>query len=231
MAAWLWTRGDGIIAGRAAAALHGVHWIDANTPIELIGKKGRPQVGVVVREEQIADDEIHQMGELRVTTPARTALDLARRLPRDVAVSHLDALAAKSQLTKRDVVALQDRYRGARGIRQARVALDLMDGSARTRRQTWLRLLLLDCGFPRPRTQIVVGRRQARGSHRDGLGRPKGWHRLRRRRGILDGYLAVQAIDRYESIQRSGWHHIRVVARHTRSSIVYRVRAALRARS
>ncbi|HEX2287001.1 MAG TPA: hypothetical protein VHI10_19620, partial [Mycobacterium sp.] len=36
VAAWLWTGRRGVIAGRAAAALHGAKWADASTPIEII---------------------------------------------------------------------------------------------------------------------------------------------------------------------------------------------------
>ncbi|EKF22630.1 hypothetical protein C731_3370 [Mycolicibacterium hassiacum DSM 44199] len=36
VAAWLWTGRDGVVAGRAAAALHGVDWIDDTVPVELI---------------------------------------------------------------------------------------------------------------------------------------------------------------------------------------------------
>jgi hypothetical protein len=51
--AWLWSGRDGVIAGRAAAALHGAMWIDATTPIEVIWKCGRPPCGMVVRNERI----------------------------------------------------------------------------------------------------------------------------------------------------------------------------------
>jgi hypothetical protein len=89
VAAWLWTGRKGIVAGRAAAALHGVQWIEDTVPIELIARHGRRQPGVVVRDEQIGDDEVCKVGELLVTTPARTGLDLARHLPRDAAVQDI----------------------------------------------------------------------------------------------------------------------------------------------
>ena len=73
VAAWLWTGRKGIVAGRAAAALHGVQWIEDTVPIELIARHGRQQPGVVVRDEQIGDDEVCEVGELLVTTPARNA--------------------------------------------------------------------------------------------------------------------------------------------------------------
>src|SRR5262245_20003237 len=83
VAAWLWTGGKGIIAGRAAAALHGAKWIDASTPIEIITAHTRRRAGVIVREERIDATEITYIGELPVTSLLRTALDLGRHLPRD----------------------------------------------------------------------------------------------------------------------------------------------------
>lgn len=56
-AAWLWTGRRGIIAGRAAAALHGARWVDPSTPIDVIAEHTRPRGGIVVREERIAPDE------------------------------------------------------------------------------------------------------------------------------------------------------------------------------
>ena len=155
-AAWLWTGRRGIIAGQAAAALHGVQWIDDTVPIELIAKHGRRRPGVLIRNERISDDEVHMLGELPVTSPARTALDLARHLSRDAAVAHLDALAAATGATVSDIRLLADRYPSARGIRLARTAVDLMDGGARSPRETRVRLLLIDAGLRRPRTKIRV---------------------------------------------------------------------------
>jgi very-short-patch-repair endonuclease len=55
-----------------------------------------------------------------------------------------------------DVVAVADRHRGARGLRQLRTALDLYDPGAESPKETWLRLLAIRAGYPRPRTQIPV---------------------------------------------------------------------------
>ena len=60
-----------------------------------------------------------------------------------------------------EVLLLAKRYRGARGLRRLKEALPLVDGGAASPKETWLRLLLIDAGFPRPTTQILVldGRR------------------------------------------------------------------------
>jgi very-short-patch-repair endonuclease len=226
VAAWLWSGRRGIIAGRAAAALHGARWIDAGTPIELIDDHTRRQPGVIVREERLLLDEITTVGELPVTTPARTALDLGRHLPRDTAVAHLDALAAVTEVRRDDVDTLIRRHRGARGVRRARLAFDLHDAGAQSPRETALRLMLIDAGLPRPRTQILVtdGRRQAfldmgYDEPKVGLDYEGGHHSADRGQYVYD-------IGRAELIDSQGWTDIRVVAEHSTAFILARLHAA-----
>lgn len=226
VAAWLWTGRRGVIAGRAAAALHGAKWVDARTPIEVIAEHGRRRDGIIVREERIADDEVVRIGDLPVTSLARTALDLARHLPRDAAVVHLDALAAATGVTGTDAAILAQRYRGARGVRKSLVALDLMDGGAASPQETRLRLTLIDGGLPRPRTQILVTDGYARAFIDMGYDEPKvgldyeGAHHA----GNRDQY--VHDIGRGELIDRAGWIDLRVVAEHSRRFILHRVHEA-----
>ncbi len=114
------------------------------------------QLGVQVWEERIDDDEIAVVDGMRITTPARTALDLSRRYPLGAAVAAVDALAQATQVKLADFEVLIDRYRGGRGIKAARAALELVDGGAQSPKETWLRLLLIEAGFPRPQTQIAL---------------------------------------------------------------------------
>lgn len=212
--------------GRAAAALHGAKWVDAATPIDVITAHGRPRDGVVVREERLGDDEVVRIGELPVTSLARTAFDLARHLRRDAAVVHLDALAAATGVAAADVATLAQRYRGARGVRTAQVALDLMDAGAQSPQETRLRLMLIDDGLPRPRTQIRVSDGFAEAFIDMGYDEPKvgldyeGAHHADNRRQY------VYDVGRAELIEREGWHDIRVVAEHSRRFILHRVREA-----
>ena len=224
-AAWLWTGRKGVIAGPAAAALYGVGWIRDTVPVELIAKHGRRRPGIVVRDERISEDEVSVVAGLPVTSPARTALDLARHLPRDEAVAHVDALAAVTNVTLADVMTIADRYPRTRGIGQAPIALHLMDGGARSTHETRIRLLLIDAGLPRPRTNIAVGDDMWESVIALGWDGPMVGVGYEEHRG--DGYRAVQDIACEELFQRTGWMHIRVRAEHTPSSIVHRVRTAL----
>jgi hypothetical protein len=228
-AAALWVPG-GIIAGRAAAALHGASWVGASTTVELIGRARRRQAGVIVREERIRADESMPLGDLLVTTPERTALDVARHLPRGEAVAHLDALAAATGIKPADVLTLADRYPGARGVRRARAVAPLTDPGAQSPRESWLRLLLIDAGYPRPVTQIPVSDGYTTAFVDLGWDGPKigleyegGHHQTERRQFVRD-------IGRHDMLEELGWLIIRVVKEHSRGYILRRVDEAFNRR-
>ena len=155
-AAWLWSRRQGVVAGQSAAALHGAKWVDDHGPAEVLWPNRRPPTGIHAWSDGFAIDEVELIGGIRVTTPARTALDLACRYPLGKAVAAIDALARATHLKMADVELLADRYKGRRGVRNARSVLDLVDAGAESPRETWLRLLVIRNGFPRPQTQIPV---------------------------------------------------------------------------
>jgi hypothetical protein len=227
-ASWLRSKRRGILAGFSASALHGARWIDSGSPAAIIDTNRRHTPGVEAWADKIEDDEICVIGGISVTTPARTALDLASRLPVDPAVAAIDALARATRLKMADVELLVDRYRGRPGIRNARIALDLVDPGAESPRETWLRLLLIRAGFPRPQTQIPVYNEfgvliaeldmgwedikvatEYEGDH----------HRTNTMRFNKD-------IRRYEDVTELGWIDIRTTARDTEGSVIQRVAAA-----
>ncbi|MDH6196504.1 hypothetical protein M2272_003147 [Mycobacterium frederiksbergense] len=156
LGAWLWTHREGIVTGVAASALHGAEWVDDDVTIELLWDYIRSPRGIVVRHERIADDEITCVAGIPVTTPARTAFDLGRFLPRKQAVERLDALMRACPFSNEDVLLLAKRYRGARGVARLKAVLPLVDGGAESPPETRLRLLYIDAGLPRPTTQIPI---------------------------------------------------------------------------
>jgi AbiEi antitoxin C-terminal domain len=155
-ACWQRSRRRGVLAGFSAAALHGARWIDPARPAAIIDTNRRTTAGVQVWEERIERDEIDVVDGMRITTPARTALDLARRYPLDVAVAAIDALAQAAEFKPADIELLVGRYKGHRDVKRARAALELIDAGAQSPKETWLRLLLIRAGLPPPQTQIAV---------------------------------------------------------------------------
>jgi len=230
-AAWLWSGRRGVLAGLAAAALHGSNWIDNRGPIELIWRNPHPPAGVITRNQRLDGDEITHVARLPVTTPARTAYDLARRLPRGEAVARLDALMHATPFSVEDVLLLTKRYPAARGLRRLRAALPLVDGGAASPKETWLRLLITDAGIPVPTTQIPVHENWRLVGVLD-----LGWekyqvaveydgdhHRSDRRQYVRDQR-------RLRKLKAMGWIIIRVIAEDTPEDVIRRVREALAAR-
>jgi AbiEi antitoxin C-terminal domain len=229
--AWLWSGRNGVIAGRAAAALHGAHWVPDNVPVEMIWRNGRPPDGIAVRNERIDADEITVIAGLPVTTPQRTALDLARHLHRDLAVQNLDSLARATDVKASDALLLADRHARARGLRRAEVALDLMDSGAQSPKESWLRLVLLDDGLPRPSTQIRVTDSFNEAFIDMGYDAVKVGLDYEGKHHATDRPRYVRDIGRNELIARQGWIDIHVVVEHGKAFILHRVREALKLRT
>ncbi|MFV0493661.1 hypothetical protein [Mycobacterium sp.] len=227
-AAWLWSRRRGIVAGFSACALLGSKWVDSTQPVELLyGNRNHP-AGLHVHGDRLEDDEVQIIAGILVTTPARTALDLACWYPTLTAVPAIDAVAGACEVKMHEVETLAQRCRGRRGIRRARTSLDLVDPGAQSPKESWLRVILVRAGFPRPQTQIPVC---------DEFGEvfaylDMGWddvklaveydgeqHRTDRRQYRWD-------VRRKEMVERQGWVLVRVVAGDEPAEIVRRVRSA-----
>ncbi|MGC7313001.1 endonuclease domain-containing protein, partial [Mycobacteroides abscessus] len=108
-------------------------------------------------------------------------------------------------------------------------AIDLMDAGAESPKETWLRLVLVTAGLPRPQTQILVHN----GDHVPLAYIDMGWedmmvgveydgdqHRSDRRQYVKD-------IKRLELLERLGWRIVRVVSEDHPDDVVRRVKEAL----
>lgn len=155
-AAWLWTHRHGVVAGVAASAVYGAKWVDDDVPIELIWGNARTPTGIITRRDLLLGAECRPIDGMLVTTPARTAFDLGRRGPITRAVARLDALTRATGLDTAEVALLAAAHPRARGLRQLEAVLALVDSGAESPQESWLRLLLQQAGYPRPRTQIPV---------------------------------------------------------------------------
>jgi hypothetical protein len=231
IAAWLASRRKGVIAGVAASALHGAPWVNPEHPVELVGVKCRQQAGLIPRNERVADDEITRISGLPVTSRLRTAFDLGRHLDRPEAVARLDALMWNQDFSIDEVLSLADRHPRAHGLRQLRELLPLIDGGAASPRESRIRLLLLDAGFPRPETQIPVLEGSYPVAFLD-IGWPEymvaveydgDHHRKDRRQYVKD-------IARLRMLEALGWIVIRVIAEDKAADVIARVKAALASR-
>jgi very-short-patch-repair endonuclease len=232
-AGWLWTGRRGVVAGFAAAALHGSKWVNDAGVVDLIHENWHSPSGIQTHAGRIEDDEIELVAGTPATSPARTALDFGCWYPVMTAVAGIDALARATEIKAADVELLARRYPGRRGVARARQAIELFDAGAQSPKESWLRIILIQAGLRRPQTQIPV---------LDDFGDvvaylDMGWedvkvaveydgeqHRTDRRQYTWD-------VRRLEMLERLGWIVVRVVAGDRPAEVLRRVRAALARRN
>lgn len=185
------------------------------------------------RRDTVLDNEIQLIAGVQVTTPERTAYDIGRRGAIRSAVVRLDALAQATGVKVDDALRVANDHPRSPGLRRLESALELVDAGAQSPRESYLRLLLIDAGLPRPQTQIpVVGVDGMPVAYLD-----LGWedcmvaveydgdhHQTDRRQYLKD-------IRRLETLEQLGWTIVRVVAEDRPAAIVCRVRDALAASS
>jgi hypothetical protein len=227
-AAWLWSRRRGVISGLAASALHGAKWLDPDIAIELNLAHNKSPAGITTTRDTLLDGEVTHVRGMACTTVERTAFDLARSRQIGEAVERLDALARATRFEADAVIALLDAHPRLRGRRRVQRMLDLVDGGAQSPKETWLRLLLIEAGFPRPQTQIPVLE-------------PDGYPRYYLDMGWEEFMVAVEYdgeqhrtdvrqyrgdIARSEYLDGLGWRRIRVLAGDREPAIVRRVAQA-----
>ncbi|WP_082683849.1 MULTISPECIES: hypothetical protein [unclassified Mycobacterium] len=231
-AAWLWSHREGVMVGLTASALHGAKWVDDDAPIEMLWRNTRAPQGMRTYDMRVPSTEYQAGPGFPMTTLARTGFDIGRRQPLDEAVARLDALGNATGLSADDVLAVARSHRGARGLRRLEEALKLYDAGAASPKETWLRLLVIRAGYPRPQTQIPV-------RSPDGLRQyylDMGWpdmtlaveydgeqHRLDPREYAYD-------IRRSEDVAALGWTRIRAVKAHSGADILRRLDRAWRSK-
>lgn len=226
--AWLWSRERGVITGLAAAALWGSTWVDADTPIELMWQNNRAPAGIVTRNDRFGDDDVIERHGMAVAVPEVAAFDIGRYQPRVRAVAHLDALARAAGMEPELVLAVADARKGARGVRRLRRAVAVMDAGAQSPRESRLRLMLVDDGYPTPVTQIPVFGADGRAFAFLDMGWPdrmlaleyEGDHHR------TDRVQFARDIARYEMLQQLGWTIVRVTTEHSPAYVRARVRRA-----
>jgi hypothetical protein len=149
----------GAISGGSAAFLYGADVLSLDAPVHVSVPRdtritGHPRLRA--RRTRLDPGDVRKMGWVPVTTPVRTAFDLARHPDLTEAVVGLDALLHRRVVTREAIRAYLDAHRDWPGVRQARNALALARPLAESPMETRLRMLLVLRGFPCPTLQHEV---------------------------------------------------------------------------
>ncbi|SDQ05627.1 type IV toxin-antitoxin system AbiEi family antitoxin [Quadrisphaera sp. DSM 44207] len=146
---------------------------DAPLPLECVVPVGatpprRP--GVVARQSLLLPGDVVDVDGVPVTSPDRTALDLLRHLRPHMGLAVLDAMTAASAAAPDALLERLAGMPGQRSVARARRLVELCEPASESYGESWLRLRLVDAGFPRPEPQIWIHDRAGRGLYRLDLG-------------------------------------------------------------
>jgi len=148
---------DAVVAGPLAALAWNAEcpWDDAEGVLPQDRRLSRD--GVRLRRDRLHPAEVAVRFGVAVTSPARTAFDLARRAsPLVESVAAMDALGFACGVRARDLERLLRDHRGARGAVDLRRVIELMDPLAESLMETRIRLVFVLRGLPPPVSQYRV---------------------------------------------------------------------------
>lgn len=153
-----------IVSDRSAAWLHGVDCFDladlAHPPVlEVVSLRGHERTrraGVLGGERDLLGIDVCEVAGVRVTTPLRTACDLACLRGRHRALAVLDALRRRYELEIADFTRMLPRYAGRRGVKQLRELIPLSDPRSESSGESWTRMTIHDEGLEAPEPQVEV---------------------------------------------------------------------------
>lgn len=138
-----------------AAMLHGFD-LERTAAIHVFdpGVRVRPTNGLMVHQRSGAP--IQRVSGRLATTPAWTAVEVARELTRPRALATLDAALHSTLCTRFDLARAVDEQRGRRGIVAVRELLQHADGRAESAMESEARLVMIDRGIPQPELQYNI---------------------------------------------------------------------------
>lgn len=147
-----------VIGFDSAAALLGFGITDSDV-IHLVVPAGEPfpqRRGIAVHQSVVPIRDPVEVAGVVCTGGARTAIDLARALPRAQALSVLDAALSCGACTADDLAAEVRLHHGLKGYRRALELVPLADGRSQCAQETHLRLILRDAGLVSFEPQLPV---------------------------------------------------------------------------
>ncbi len=229
---------DAALGGRSAAGWYGAPFAASTDPVLVVARSGCPwdgPRGVRVHKTELrpGDVEVHRETGLRLTTPGRTAWDVATTESVGTAVALLDGMLRAAVLSEGDLAREFGRRRGQWRSTRAAGVLALVDRRAGSPPESRVRVACVLAGLEPPVPQFVV--------YQDGrcLGTVDlAWEEAR----LVVEYEGEYHFDdaqirrddqRYARMVAAGWHIIRLSSYDLRrlDDVVARIASALEART
>ncbi|MCD2195567.1 DUF559 domain-containing protein [Actinomycetospora endophytica] len=228
-----WLGPDAVVGGALAADAYGAPTVDELVEVVVRPDRRLRHPSVRVRRDALAPGEVCEVDGVLVTSPERTAFDLARRLAVVDGVAMADALGRWHPVTGAGLRDLGWAHPGVRGVRRVFEVARLVRPGAESLPESRLRVGLVLRGVPEPTVQLrVLDRRRVV------IARPDLAWREFRLALEYDGEVHLSRerrardIDRDDRLRAMGWLVLRVMADQMRDldGVAARALAELRAR-
>ncbi len=147
-----------VFSDETVAALHGLpapHCAALNVCVPEKGVAVRRR-GIVGHVRHLTELDIGHWFDLPVTTPERTFLDLAARLPAGELLGFVDAALRARLATMPGLLDVLVRHPGCRGVAKARRVLEYANSAAESPRESMMRWLLIEAGLPTPEVNANI---------------------------------------------------------------------------
>jgi hypothetical protein len=150
-----------VLSHESAAVIHGLELLDADLSFVHVTRGdsagARQEAGVHHHVAEIPDEHLlRRVGDLDVTTSARTAADIARSTGRyECAVAVFDS-ALRLGVAPSELRQVVDRCRSWPGARFVSTALAFADGRAANAGESWSRVVLAQQGVPPDDLQVAT---------------------------------------------------------------------------
>ena len=144
-----------VVADRSAAWLHGVDVLTLPETrllprLEVVSTAKLPTrcAGIHGGERELCSEEVTQVRGVPVTTPLRTAVDLACLRGGASALAAVEALMRGAHLTRPQLRSQLLRHGGRRGVIQARTIAEIATPDAESPGESFLKWFMIDAGLP-----------------------------------------------------------------------------------
>lgn len=139
-----------IVTGPSACLVHGLDLVTIPTKVSVGSPHPRSAAGIDVRRMDVDATEVTEVGGIRVTTLARTAIETARVLDHAEAVVAVDAAMRRGGLRRDQLMRMLE---GSRDVVRARRVVSFADPRSESVGESLARVALDVAGVPPPELQ------------------------------------------------------------------------------
>jgi hypothetical protein len=225
--------GDAVLAGRSAAGWFGAPFAQPTQPVLVAvppDSSWRGPRGVRVHRTVVPAAEVITVeGDIRITTPERTAWDVAAHETVLDAVALLDGMVRAGHVGHAQLIHQAENGVGRWRSRRVAKVMPLVDGRSESPPESWVRVACVRAGLPAPVPQFVV-LEQSVFLGRVDLAWPEAGLVVEYEGAYHFDGLQIERDDRrYERLVAAGWRVIRVSAADLRNldAVVRRIADAL----